>query len=493
MMRASKKRERDLIRVAKQVFKPENMPEAGSSTTVSLTPVKSPAVIPSFVLFVALTAVYLLIVFSHVAIHPLQMGSGSHFILLADGWLHGHLDVEGTPPQLADFTQYHGHWYVAFPPLPAILLLPIVAIFHLSYQSLITLSFSIGMGVINIWLMRQVLLRFVQKQAPETQFVTVAWLLVFFAIGTELLYATMQGNVWYIAHVVATTFVLLYISETLGKQRAWLAGIFLGLASLSRSTTLFTFPFFLVWTFAQAKQAMPVGTDLSRPGSNPPPKGRDKSVPTRNRPSQENTSESVPLRVPWLLLARQWVIFGSVLAVFLVGMLLYNYARFGSLLDFGYNNMHVDPLVRGGLHKYRQFSIHFLRTNFRFMLLEPPKFLQKFPYVTFSPFGTSIFLTMPALFLAFLGFRRREQRWLAVALLAACILPALLLLLYFNTGWYQFGYRFALDFLPFLFLLAALGMKERPTWGTKLLIILSVLINVWGYIVFTYFKPPLLG
>lgn len=448
-MRECKGIERTHIKVAKQVFKQGNVSKAAGAT-VRPVPVESNAAKLSIAVFGVLTAIYLFIVISQISIHHPQMGGGSHFILLADGWLHGHLYVEGTPPQFADFTNYHGHWYVAFPPLPAILLLPFVAIFHLSYQTIITLFFSVGMGILNIWLMRIVLLRFVQKQAPETQFVTVAWLLVFFAIGTELLYATMQGNVWYIAHVVATTFVLLYISEMLGKQRAWLAAIFLGLASLSRSTTLFTFPFFLVWTFAQRRKEPLV----------------------------------------WL---RQWVIFGSVLAVFLAGMLLYNYARFGSLLDFGYNNMHVDPLVGGGLHKYGQFSIHFLRTNFRFMLLEPPKFLQKFPYVTFNPFGTSIFLTMSALFLAFLGFRRREQRWLAVALLAACILPALLLLLYFNTGWYQFGYRFALDFLPFLFLLAALGMKERPTWIAKLLIILSVLINVWGYVVFSYFKPPLLG
>ncbi|GAC1635516.1 MAG: hypothetical protein NVS4B11_37770 [Ktedonobacteraceae bacterium] len=405
---------------------------------------------PHIILFLTLAVVYLLIVMSQVTIHPPGVGGGSHFILLADGWLHGHLYVEGTPPGLSDFTEYKGHWYVAFPPLPAVLLLPLVAIFHLSYQSIITLAFSIGMGILNIWLMQQVLLQFVRKQLLGAHFATVAWLLVFFALGTELLYTTMKGSVWFIAHVVATTFVLLYIHEMLGKQRAWLATIFLGLASLARSTTLFTFPFFLVWTFAQE----------------------------RKRP---------------LVLMRQWITFGSVLSVFLAGMLLYNYVRFGSLLDFGYNTMHINPVVGDALHNYGQFSKHFIRTNVRFMLLEPPRFIQTFPYVTFNPFGTSIFLTMPALFFAFLGFRRRGQRWLAAALLAGCVLPVIALLLYFNTGWYQFGYRFALDFLPFLFLLAALGMSENPTWREKTLMTLSVLINVWGYIVFTYFRPPLLG
>ncbi|GAC1399054.1 MAG: hypothetical protein NVS4B12_05870 [Ktedonobacteraceae bacterium] len=429
----------------------DNIVVTGLAPVMPPTPATPPTpVIPHIVLFIAIAIVYLLVVLSQVTIHPPGMGRGAHFILLADGWLHGHLYVQGTPPDLSDFTYFKGHWYVAFPPLPAILLLPLVTIFHLSYQSIITLAFSVGMGILNIWLMQQVLLRLVRKGLLSGHFATVAWLLVFFALGTELLYTTMKGSVWFTAHVVATTFLLLYIMEMLGKQRAWLAALCLGLASLSRSTTLLGFPFFLLWTFTQE----------------------------RKRP---------------LLVLRQWIIFGSVLGVILAGMLLYNYARFGSLLDFGYNTMHVNPLVSSPLHTYGQFSIHFLATNLRFMLLEPPKFMKVFPYVTFNPFGTSIFLTMPALFFAFLAFRKREQRWLATSLLAGCLLPIASVLLYFNTGWYQFGYRFALDFLPFLFLLAALGMAERPRWGEKTLIVLSVLINVWGYIVFTYFRPPPLG
>ncbi len=407
-------------------------------------------VMPRIMLFVVLAIIYLLVVISQVTIHPPGVGGGSHFILLADGWLHGHLYVEGTPPGLSDFTHYKGHWYVAFPPLPAILMLPLVAIFHLSYQSIITLSFSIGMGILNIWLMQQVVQRLVRKGLLASHVATTAWLLVFFALGTELLYTTMKGSVWFVAHVVATTFLLLYILEMLDKQRAWLAALLLGLASLSRSTTLLAFPFFLLWTFAQE----------------------------RGRP---------------LVLLRQWLTFGSVLGLVLAAMLLYNYARFGSLLDFGYNGMNVNPLVGNSLHGYGQFSIHFLAINTRFMLFEPPKLLKVFPYVTFNPFGTSIFLTMPALLFAFLGFRRHERCWFATSLLAGCVLPVAAVLLYFNTGWYQFGYRFALDFLPFLFLLATLGMAERPGWPEKTLIVLSVLVNIWGYIVFTYFRPPLLG
>jgi len=400
----------------------------------------------SFALFASLAGIYLLLAAVQFTLHPAGNEGGFHFILLANGWFHGHLYVEGTPPALGDFTEYKGHWYVAFPPLPAILLLPLVAIFHLSHQALISLCFAVAAGILNIWLWIQVLTRFVRNYLIGGTFSTVSWLAALFALGSEVLYATMQGSVWFVAHVVATTFLLLYIDEVLGKGRSWLAAFFLGLAALSRSTTLFTFPFFLIWI----------------------------CVVERKQP---------------LVIVKKWAVFGVVLAAFVAGMLLYNYARFGSLFDFGYSTMNINRLVSRGLHTYGQFSSHFLSINLHYMLVQPPILLRMFPYVTFNPFGTGLFWTMPALLFMLLAFRRRRQFWLATALFAACVVPIIWVLMYFNTGWYQFGYRFVLDFLPFLFLLALLGMSSTPTWREKVLITLCVLINVWGYIVFAYFPP----
>lgn len=431
-------------------------------TIKSSTQQKQTQSIPAFItrktiaLSLALTIVYLLVALSQVILHPPAPHDFQHFTLLADGWLHGHLFIQGTPPDPGDFTFFKGHWYVAFPPLPAILMLPLVLIFHLSDQDAVTLGFSVFVSIITIWIAVRLIARFVHEHIEGGAFATVVWLAVFFTLGTELLYVTMKGRVWFLAHVVAMPFVLLYIDETLGRRRAWLAATFLGLAALSRSTTLLTFPFFLLWTFALTYKQ----------------------------------SNGKIMTWCWI---RQWIVFGAVMAAFVAAMVLYNDARFGSFFDFGYNTMHVDPLLAKGLHSYGQFSTHFLGTNGRFMLVEPPKISKTFPYITFNPFGTGLFWTMPALLFAFFAIWRKGKRWLTLALIAACVLPALAILLYFNTGWYQFGYRFALDFLPFLFLLAALGMASKPTWREGTLITLSVSMNVWGYIVFTYFKPPLLG
>lgn len=374
-------------------------------------------------------------------------GGGAHFIYLADGWLHGHLYLHSIPPDTGDYTFQNGHWYVAFPPLPAVLLLPLVAIFHLSHQTLLNYGFSVGMGVINIGLMLWVLMRFSRKRGAGLTWLWAAWLLILFALGTDYLYVTMQGSTWNEAHVVATTFLLLYAGETLGKRRPLIAGLFLGLAALARVTTLLTFPFFVLLV-VEAERGKP--------------------------------------QMMW----KQLTFFFAILGLFIAGMLAYNLARFGTLFDFGYSAMNV-TIWEGNLHSYGQFNPHFIPINLRYMLLDPPQLMTRFPYITFSPFGTGIFWTTPALLYAFLAFRNREHRWLALSFLAACLLPMAALLLYFNTGYYQFGYRFSLDFLPFALLLAALGMQPVLTRGAKLLILLSVLITLWGNLVFYTFPPPL--
>ena len=55
----------------------------------------------------------------------------NHYALLADGWLHGRLDLGGPPPAYTgnnDFAYFAGKHYVSFPPFPAVLIAPLVAL-----------------------------------------------------------------------------------------------------------------------------------------------------------------------------------------------------------------------------------------------------------------------------------------------------------------------------------------------------------------------------
>jgi len=63
---------------------------------------------------------------------------------------------------------------------------------------------------------------------------------------------------------------------------------------------------------------------------------------------------------------------------------------------------------------------------------------------------------------------------------AAVALPSLL---YQNSGWLQFGYRFALDYMVLLVLLLAIGGRPLGRVG-KTLIAIGIAINLFGAVTF---------
>ena len=67
--------------------------------------------------------------------------------------------------------------------------------------------------------------------------------------------------------------------------------------------------------------------------------------------------------------------------------------------------------------------------------------------------------------------------WITIACVAV---PSLL---YQNSGWVQFGYRFSLDYMAFLFMLLAIGGRPLGRVG-KSLIIAGVVINLFGALTF---------
>jgi hypothetical protein len=95
----------------------------------------------------------------------------------------------------------------------------------------------------------------------------------------------------------------------------------------------------------------------------------------------------------------------------------------------------------------------------------------------------SILLTSPGLlYAARAPWRESRTWWLGLAALLVLI-PTLL---YYGGGWLQYGYRYALDSIPFVWLLCGLAAKRDEddgavmSWTWRSLIVLGVVVGLGG-------------
>jgi drug/metabolite transporter (DMT)-like permease len=102
------------------------------------------------------------------------------------------------------------------------------------------------------------------------------------------------------------------------------------------------------------------------------------------------------------------------------------------------------------------------------------------PYVRISGHGLAMWITTPALLLL-AAARPRSPFQYALWITAASV--GIWTLFYQNTGWFQFGFRFSLDYIVFLLLL--LAVDTRPlTRFAQVLIVAAIVINLFGAVTF---------
>jgi hypothetical protein len=154
---------------------------------------------------------------------------------------------------------------------------------------------------------------------------------------------------------------------------------------------------------------------------------------------------------------------------------LYNLARFGDPLDFGYRRIWMDDSILPLVERYGLFHPHFLPHNLGGWLFALPR-LEGGALVP-DPHGMSLLLTVP--FLLLLLVPRRLTAFEAVAL-GTSLLIALPSLLYHNDGWAQFGQRFSLDWIALGLAAAAVAARRAPGWLVVSLTAAGIAVNAWG-------------
>ena len=119
-----------------------------------------------------------------------EQGLSNSYAVLADAFLHGRLDVSQCVD--IDCAIYQDKFYVVFPPAPAILSMPFVAVFGTSFAGFIALATVHHRNVGVLWWRIFAALR--------VERMTAVWLLIALAFGTPLYYVTIRGDgVWFLA------------------------------------------------------------------------------------------------------------------------------------------------------------------------------------------------------------------------------------------------------------------------------------------------------
>ncbi len=363
-----------------------------------------------------------------------------HFVYQADAFLHGQLALTvPRPPNLNDWVLREGRWYVSFPPFPALLMVPFVALFGLSFNDV---TFTLFFSAANVALLYR-LLRRIQPDRAGWEHVAFA---LIYGFGTLAWSCGIRGEVWYTAETVGVTLTLLYLHAALGARHPILAGLAVACAAITRAPLAFSAVFFL---FEALSPDGPVEWGRLRD-------------PARWR-------AALPKLVPYAL----------AIGAVAVPMAWMNHARFGSFGEFGHSHLYANR-VNEQIRRYGLFHYAFLERNLHDAFTRLPE-IQLRPFrIGFNGEGMSLFVTTP-LFLYLLAPKQKPRLyralWLTVALVA---IPGFF---YQNSGYYQFGFRFSLDYTPYLILLLALG--GRPFTGLFWLAAFAGLaVNAWGAAVF---------
>lgn len=359
-----------------------------------------------------------------------------HFVHLAFSFLQGKLYFITQPrswPEWSDTSLFAGHYFWPQGPFPAFLLLPFVAVFGT--------SFSQGYVAPILHLLNTLLLYKIAKIITKNSGRAV-WLSFAYIFSSAYLYIAFVPMSWFFSQTVVTSLLLYAIYEYLNKRRWWLIGTLIACSFASRISTL---PSILFFALAAADNRKNISM---------------KSICGLLIPS---------------------VIAGGLL-------FLYNYFRFLNPFETGYRYQLLFPELVAN-RSYGLWSFRHFPTNLYYLFLSSPLgiFIEntkvmKFPFIRANPWGTSIFLTSPL----FIWIKNTDisEKTVRYALATSAVI-LLLLLGNFGIGAYQYGYRFALDFQPFLYIALAYTFKKtRLNVWHKVLIVCSFAFNLFMALTF---------
>jgi hypothetical protein len=378
--------------------------------------------------------------------NPQPMGRFDYTYRIAEALLNGRLGLNEAPPSwLNEMVPFGDRYYSVFPLGSVLSMVPLALLkaAHLIdvFPARFVAAFLAALSAVFFYLLSE------KEEISTARRVLLA---LFPVLATWTWCNLAYAGAWQLALGFALMGEVGALYFTLVNPRPLLAGFFFALAFGNRTEVWLTAPIFIyLW---------------------------------RRDPATAVRRES--LRTPSLEYRREVIWFVTIPFVLGVATLAYNYARFGSIADFGY--MRIPQVANEEFFKHGLFSPYSIHRNAKAMLFEGWKVTERWPYLIPHGFGGSIFISCPLLFLLF-RFKKRPKDWSVVAAswLAIFILT-LALWLHANPGGWQFSYRYGMILLPWMFLILLSNGKNKVSYSEGALFLVSVAINAYATYLFLW-------
>ncbi len=372
---------------------------------------------------------------------------------IASALLRGDLGLREKPPEwLNEMIPYGNRYYSAFPLGAVISMVPVAILQKASlihdFPARILGALIAGACVYFFFQLAKAFGPDYSSLKPKPLVRRI--LLALFPVFATWTWCNLgMGGAWQIALGLALLGETAALYFTLVRPSPFIAGAFLALAIGNRTELLMTSPFFL-YLFWRRSNEIPQGAAVASP-----PQGRN--IIARIK---QALRVNAPMFIDFLTLPVALVLLTAA----------YNFARFHSIFDFGY--FHIPEVRDEPWYEHGLFSVHSIPWNVHKMVFAGFRDDPNFPFLSFDPFGCSILLSSPFLFLLFRnGGKYRVICWIAIALLT------FILWCHGNPGGWQFAYRYAMILLPWMFLLLTGNGPPTITVTEISLFAVSVAIN----------------
>ena len=329
-------------------------------------------------------------------------------------WLNGRIHIEDPEKYTyLELAVYRGQYFVSFPPLPSVVLIPFVLVFgpDTPNNMLVAIYGLTAAGLAYVIMLRR----------DRTPYAAAFWAL-FLVWGSNMFWMTTNGGVWFQAQALNMILCLAAVLGAMDGKKA-LSTTLLALAVGCRPLSVIFLPVF-AFLFAWNEREKHGGFIKS--------------------------------------CLAQW---RCVIGPILIGAcyMAYNYARFDDPLEFGHN--YLPEFLRAA---HGQFHWSYLWPNLKQMLFTPVTLVNG--RLSFPLFQGFMFFIANPLFIVWAvrcAADVRETGWSAesAAITAGAAAALFLTCLHRTLGGWQFGARYTCDVLPFLFMvLADRSPKRIRTW-----------------------------